>query len=157
MMFSTKNSISDYFNKLIINLDIITEELLIQYVSQIDEQERLGSIRDKMVSKLQNIEHYNLEHFGKDLKFCFFVPNTKRDLPNLDRKGYKFSNRIGVLIILDEFLPKEVLNLITDVMNQKNIELSESQIKPNSKAKHILEALSEDCHQCIIDLIKSKK
>lgn len=119
-MFKTKKDIVEYHEKLINEIDVHCEKILFK-LSKNDENKddptNLDAIRELIISKIKEIETFNFSNLGKEAKFCYLIPNSKGKIktkvPSNQKKwNFLFKNQLGVLIILNQVLPKVVLKEI---------------------------------------------
>lgn len=124
-MNEIKQNIVGYYESCLNVMDNHAEILLSNpEISERDIQ-HINSLRDLFISEIRRIERLNLENLNKyqqnnqeddkidsfdnlinitfQKKFCFFIPND----PN---RGHLFkSNRFGVLVILNQFIPVDII------------------------------------------------
>lgn len=124
-MNEIKQSIVVYYESCINVIDNHAETLLSNPEISEREIQHVNSLRDLYISEIRRIERLNLENLKKHYqhdrkedkidifdhqfnwslqnKFCFFIPND----PN---RGHLFkSNRFGVLVVLNQFIPVEII------------------------------------------------
>ncbi|CAF1114793.1 unnamed protein product [Brachionus calyciflorus] len=161
-MFKKPIEICEFHDILVNKVDLITEKLLItKYSKNQIEQSKLKSYRDTLISKIKEIERFNLQNYKNDdsifgyvleienrrsivkNNFTIILLLTKLNLPeevikSLEMSDFKttiFKNKF-ILNILEKLLEKNDDNFIIDLSAiEKNIE--DSLVIRDSKAEYI--------------------
>lgn len=113
-MFSTKQKIVEYHEKLANEIDIQTEKAILRLSQNDNGKEQIptiNSIRENLLTKVKEIERLNARTIKK---FCFFIPNEQQivyeaNTPLVHDWNLLFRNQIGVLVIVNEVLSDKVL------------------------------------------------
>ncbi|CAF1000124.1 unnamed protein product [Brachionus calyciflorus] len=116
-----------FFANIINEIDIKAERVLAELNVSQEEKSKVNSSRNLFISTLKQIKLENKTDSGLNM-FCYFIPNEMKEHMSeisMETKCYfKFDNKLGKLVLFNQFIKPEVFDDVCDVINE-NVKLND--------------------------------
>ncbi|CAF0914782.1 unnamed protein product [Brachionus calyciflorus] len=152
-MIETRKEISEYYSKLVNEIDIKCEETILIYETK-EIQDNFNKDRQQIITKIQDVQKIhlnNLKQSNLNGPFCFFIPKSE----DTDSK-FEFKKRIGQLVVTKFTLSDKIIE------NKQSDNESESDtndfftFKESAKSKVISQLINLKRDNLIIDLTQTE-
>ncbi|CAF0989769.1 unnamed protein product [Brachionus calyciflorus] len=153
-IYRSMRHIIKFYEELAYQVDIACENFQLVDESKLKPDDLIitSTTRDQFISKIKQIENFNLNEFlnrrDSNFKYVYYIPNNPRIYSSY------FQNPLGSLIILNQRLSKKIHAGIAYYLNYFSSELEELKLtyKECMTVKIIVDLMSNENQDPIVDL-----
>ncbi|CAF0913954.1 unnamed protein product [Brachionus calyciflorus] len=157
--------IIEHTNGIINKIDLHVENILIHLdqSSNHEEIEEINRLRLDYISKVREVESYNLENINNEikLKYCIFISNSPGDSKvkyfEYEPRISNFPNKLGCLVIYNQSFDNATTKILKNSINKPFKQYELSSIKEFAKLYIFIDLITNYSSNKFIDLTNPAK